>query len=751
MADKDASGKPEERARRASRRTRQNLAVATIALVVPIAVALVLLAESEAGLVRIAFFNLHLAEPRGALAVGFGLGFALAATVALSRFVADRRASASLFCLPPAFLAATTLAAAIAWMPDPLANMPDLTFGDRARAAASALMLRASLFDAGLLVASISLGVAALSLRPGRVTASINKDKRPLAALVVATLSFPAAALVARLLGKDDLGRDAVGSWIAALPAGMGLVAVVLGASRTNRGDGYAATRLLAAACAGIGGVLLAALAPAMGEVIAISTPGTTLSELGHAARGLRRTTVELAATGAIFALPIVLTTLVAMPPRGLSGALSRARPALLVTFLLALAPALFVLPTNAALRHIESLVADQTRLAANPGVTIADPSLPAGALVVDLASPFPTELPPTAPTRIVLGFQFAPARWEDGVPARFDGLDESTYDLLVDGPYLSAPLRVTLPDPRVGARILVPALPIAPPLLGPAEPIQTDPEALSHPSPDHLDVDATSPDRFVLQWRIEDIVKALRRVPREDASADGLRYPALTVAMQEMWRAHGVHRDPQDRKRDRVMLRLSPGTSLEKVRAVVAAVLSLERTTKTPHGEERSGPLFEVTVAEPLAPRPQMQLPPPATPEDPGTETKTQEEPAETEYFGKLAREDADARLAVLRAEVEACYEDHVGAHGPERLEPTVRFVVGADGLVGQVRIHMPGHDIYAADSERVAPFTRCVNRATRRLTFPEPEDGAYATIKTSFHLGPLPEKTPGFSAGPP
>ncbi|MDI3289042.1 hypothetical protein [Polyangium sp. 15x6] len=749
MADKDASGSPEERARRASRRTRQNLAVATIALVVPIAVALVLLAESEAGLVRVAFFNLHLAEPRGALAVGFGLGFALAATVALSRFVADRRASASLFCLPPAFLAATTLATAIAWMPDPLAKMPDLAFGDRARAAASALMLRASLFDAGLLVASISLGIAALALRPQRATASINKDKRPLAALVVATLSLLAAALFARFLGKDDLGRDAVGSWVAALPAGMGLVAVVLGASRTNRGDGYAATRLLAAACAGIGGVLLAALAPAMGEVIAISTPGTTLSELDRAARGLRRTTVELAAAGALFAVPIVLTTLVAMPPRGLSGALSRARPALLVTFLLALAPALFVLPTNAALRHIESLIVDQTRLAANPGVTIADPSLPAGALVVDLASPFPTELPPTTPAYVVLGWQFAPARWEDGVPVRLDGLEESTYDLLLDGPYLSAPLRVSLPDPRIGARITMPAIPLAPPHLGPAEPTHVDPEAAILPPTGYLDVDATAPDTFVLQWRIADIAKVQRRVPREDA--DGQRYPTLTAAVHEMWTAHGAHRDPQDRKRDRVMIRLSPRSSLAKAHAVIAAVLSLERTIKTSHGEERSIPLFEVTVAEPLAPRPQMQLPPPAAPEDPEreteTETETSEQPEVLSFFGKLGREDADARLAVLRASVEDCYRDHVETHGPERLEPIVRFLVGADGFVGNVSVNATS----ALDSPRVAPFTGCVGHATRQLTFPEPEDGSYAGIVMKFHLGPPPQETSGFPAGPP
>ncbi|MDI1478665.1 hypothetical protein [Polyangium sp. y55x31] len=752
MADKDASGSPEERARRVSRRSRQNLAVATITLVVPIAVALVLLAESEAGLVRVAFFNLHLAEPHAALAVGFGLGCALAATVALTRFVSQRRASASLLCLPPAFLAATTFAASIAWVPDPLAKMPDLAFGDRARAAAFALTLRASLEGAGLLVASISLGIAALALRPARATASINKDKRPLAALVVAALSLPAAALLARLLGKGDLGRDAVGSWVAALPAGMGLVAVVLGASRTNRGDGYAATRLLASACAGIGGVLLAALAPAMGEVITISTPGTTLSQLGRAAIGLRRTTVELAAAGALFAVPIVLTTLVAMPPRGLSGALARVRPALLVTFLLALAPALFVLPTNAALRHIESLVADQSRLAANPGVTLADPSLPAGALVVDLVSPFPTELPPTTPTRIVLGSSFAPARWEDGVPVRFDGLDASTYDLLLDGPYLGAPLRVSLPDPRIGARILVPAIPLAPPLLGPTEPIHTDPETPPHPSPDHLDVDATSPDTFVLHWRIADIVKALRRVPREDATADGLGYPALSVAMLEMWKAHGIHKDPQDRKRDRVMIRLSPGTSLEKARAVVAAALSLERTMKTPHGEERSIPVFEVTVAEPLAPRPQMKLPTPAAPENPASEAEA-EAPVEPEIlslFGKLAREDVDARLAVLRASVDACYQDHVEAHGPERLEPVIRFVVGADGFVGQVSVQEPRHGITVDDEERVARFSGCLYRAAHRLTFPEPEDGSYAGILVKFTLGPLPQSS-GWPAGPP
>ncbi|MDI1449549.1 hypothetical protein [Polyangium sp. 6x1] len=748
MAEKDASGSPEVRARRASRRMRQNLAVATITLVVPIAVALVLLAESEAGLVRVAFFSMHLAEPRGALAVGFGLGFALAATVALARFVAQKRASASLVCLPPAFLAAVTLAASIAWMPDPLAKAPDLSFGDRARAAASALTIHASLFDAGLLVAAISLGVAALSLRPGRATASINKDKRPLAALVVAALSLPAAALLARHLGKNDLGRDAVGSWVAALPAGMGLVAVVLGASRTNRGDGYAATRLLAAACAGVGGVLLAALAPAMGEVIALSTPGTTLAALGRAAHDLRRTTVELAAAGAIFALPIVLTTLVAMPTRGLTGALSRARSGLFVTFFLALAPALFVIPTNTALRHIESLVADQTRLSAHPGVSIADPSLPPGALVVDLASPFPAELPTTTPTRIVLGSQLAPERWEDGAPVRFDGLDDSTYDLRLDGPYVSPLLRVTLPDPRFGARLVVPAIPVAPPLLEPAEPLEIDPEAPPAIPPGLLDVDATSADMFLVMWRVADVVTVMRRVARESGPPDAQRYPSLTEAVQEMWKAHGAHRDPQDRKRDRAMIRLSPGTQFEKAQAAIAAVLAFERSVQMRNGEARLVPAFHVAVSEPLSSRPWTQRPAPVPSENP--EPATPEVTMETESFGKLPREDVDERLAIFRASVEQCYRNHREAL-PPRLELLVRFVVGADGVVGQVSVASIGSAIdFWLDHN--APFARCVGRDALGLHFPETDDGAYATVRAKFSLGPPPPPEPTtFSAGPP
>ncbi|MDI1431994.1 hypothetical protein [Polyangium sorediatum] len=723
MADKDASGKPEERARRASRRTRQNLAVATITLLVPIAVALVLLAEAEAGLVRVAFFSLHLAEPRGALAVGFALGFALAATVALARFVAERRASASLVCLPPAFLAAITLAASIAWMPDPLASAPDLSLGDRARAAAFALTTRASLEGAGLLVASISLGIAALSLRPGRVTASINKDNRPLAALIVATLSLPAAALVARLLGKDDLGRDAVGSWIAALPAGMGLVAVVLGASRTNRGDGYAATRLLAAACAGIGGVLLASLAPAMGEVIVLSTPGAPLPALGRAARDLRRTTVELAATGALFALPIVLTTLVAMPPRGLTGALSRARPTLLVTFLLALAPALFVLPTNAALRHIESLVADQTRLTTNPGVSLADPSLPPGTLVVDLASPFPTELPPTTPAQIVLGFQFSPARWEHGVPVRFDGLDDSSYDLLLKGRYFSTPLRITLPDPRFGTRIAVPAIPLAPPLLGPAEPIET--HAPHAPPPGFLDIDA-SLDEFVLKWRIRDIVTTLRRAPRE-AAAGNVRHPVLAAVVADLWKDHGAHHDPQDRTRDRAMIRLSPDTRLEEARGVIASILSVERTMQTRNGETRSVPVFDVTVAEPLKPRARATLSPP---DAQASDTVTLEEAEEARVSGNLTREDVDVGLAVLHAEIRDCYRIEFDKRPGEPIDLNLQFRVGADGFVGDVKLISPPGE---------TSFGACVKDSVWRLPFPERETGI-SSIRQHLRLTPKP-----------
>ena len=626
VADQDAAARPEERARRVSRRTRQNLAVAAITLIVPITVALVLLAESEAGLARIAFFNLHHTEPRGALAVGFALGFALAATAALARFVSQRRAPAALVCLPPALLATITLAAGAAWLPDPLALAPDLGFGERARAAAFALTIRAALYDAGLLASALSLGIAALALRPGRATASINKDKRPFFALAVAALSLPGAALLARHVGQEDLGRDAVASWVAALPAGMGLVAVVLGASRTNRGDGYAATRLLAAACAGLGGVLLAALAPAMGEVVAVSTTGMSLDAFSTAAGGIRRMSLAHATSGATFALPILLTTLVAMPPRGLGVALSRVRPALLVTLLLALAPALFVLPTSAALRHVESLANDQRRLAANPGVSLADASLPAGTLVVDLARAFTTDLEPdlvpTKPTRIVLDTRAPAPRWEEGAPVRFDGLGEGTHELHLDGPYLGPTLRVSMPDPRVGARILVPAIPLAPPLLGPAEPIE--PLAPLAPPPGVLDVDATSPDAFVVAWRVRDVAKASRRVPRVAAPADVLRYSTLSAAVQEIWKEHGSHRDPLDRNRDRALIRMKPGASLEEAHAVVAAVLSLERTIRTHQHEPRLVPVFDVTVAEPLPPPPPPAEPPaeptpaPAIPPDP-------------------------------------------------------------------------------------------------------------------------------------
>ncbi len=92
----------------------------------------------------------------------------------------------------------------------------------------------------------------------------------------------------------------------------------------------------------------------------------------------------------------------------------------------------------------------------------------------MDLAGAFAPDLDPhlvpSKPTFIVLGTDAPSKRWEEGALVSFEGLGEGTYELHLDGPYLAPILRVSMPNPHIGARIVVPAILLAPPILGPPE-----------------------------------------------------------------------------------------------------------------------------------------------------------------------------------------------------------------------------------------------------------------------------------------
>jgi hypothetical protein len=98
-------------------------------------------------------------------------------------------------------------------------------------------------------------------------------------------------------------------------------------------------------------------------------------------------------------------------------------------------------------------------RAAAQPGTLIADPTLPAGVVAIDLV-PACEALPLTAPAGVRTGARRA--AWEVGASARLEGLGgDARHDVVITGPVLTQAASFVAPAGPHGARMAVRAIPI--------------------------------------------------------------------------------------------------------------------------------------------------------------------------------------------------------------------------------------------------------------------------------------------------
>jgi Biopolymer transport protein ExbD/TolR len=108
------------------------------------------------------------------------------------------------------------------------------------------------------------------------------------------------------------------------------------------------------------------------------------------------------------------------------------------------------------------------------------------------------------------------------------------------------------------------------------------------------LHLDARSPDAFVLEWRMGETLVKSATVPRRTSPTDSpLRYPELQAALEKEWAADGVHRDPRDPVRDRVVLQTANGARYEEIVAEMDAVYGVSRGSRG-----AKAPAFAVTFA---------------------------------------------------------------------------------------------------------------------------------------------------------
>jgi len=115
------------------------------------------------------------------------------------------------------------------------------------------------------------------------------------------------------------------------------------------------------------------------------------------------------------------------------------------------------------------------------------------------------------------------------------------------------------------------------------------------------LHVDMKSPDRFVLTWRqgkdVVDTIDVPRR-PVRDGASPVLRFPDLSAKLGETWRASGMHRDPADPARDRLVLHSDDATSYADLVAVMDAVHGVARPAAAGARRGDRSPAFVLTFA---------------------------------------------------------------------------------------------------------------------------------------------------------
>lgn len=116
---------------------------------------------------------------------------------------------------------------------------------------------------------------------------------------------------------------------------------------------------------------------------------------------------------------------------------------------------------------------------------------------------------------------------------------------------------------------------------------------------PRKLVVDARREDKFVLTWKEGENVVHTAEVPKTEVTrVDGkirhVRYPELEKVLSDEWRMYGLHKDPQDRRVDPLVLR----TSNELPYASLVGLLGASSSVKRTASGSQSAAAFDVTFA---------------------------------------------------------------------------------------------------------------------------------------------------------
>jgi hypothetical protein len=223
-------------------------------------------------------------------------------------------------------------------------------------------------------------------------------------------------------------------------------------------------------------------------------------------------------------------------------------------------------------------------RAAAEPGTLVSDPTVPAGAVVVDLirASQDLDEL--RRPATVQAGD--ARGEWTPEAPVLFEGMGDAPprprRPIWIAGPYAAETAAFAPPVGPHGGWIAVRVLPIDPAEDNVAPRPGWGPERV-------LEVDITDVRMLHLRWRQGRTVIMQRELPP-------LPDPAFADHLRSDWPAYREHFDPYDRKLDRAIVRIAPAAPFEAIFPVVEVILSVRRRMHL-GGEDRDVSAFDVSV----------------------------------------------------------------------------------------------------------------------------------------------------------
>lgn len=491
--------------------------------------------------------------------------------------------------LPGAAMASVASFAASRWASSHGALGVEATFQRRADALARASGGAGDVAAAGLAIAALLLGWAAFVA--GGERPSERPTARPreapsgsdLPGWAIAAGAVLMGAWVATILGRRwSVGAASRVTVMVALPCALALA----GAFRSRRGrpDPTAALGALALGAAAVVSCALAVAALqawSYAEVVGAVDAGRWVGELSADSRGL-------VALGAGFLLPLLPAAAVVLRR---TGRVDFASAPVGVVAVLVVAPLAFAATTaRGVLGRVAELGRRHATLVEHPGEPVVDDELSAGTLMVELVPAF--DALPLEATGKVVGSNGGRKEWAPDRAAAFEGLSPDAVGLSVDGPYVAADSRVTLAAGS-GARVAIPAIG-----RGPAGP----PQIFSDDGPSSaLEIDIGAEGPVVLRWMSGPIPVFVDRVSRAELGDAGA---SLAARIERLWKAHGWHRDPNDRKLDRARVFAPAGAPFDAVRTVVGAVLATQRERRTREGRSVQVSVFEVAVTTPPPPR---------------------------------------------------------------------------------------------------------------------------------------------------